>query len=61
MPSQHSTRMRMPADWETARQRQQRQAADELAAYLARAATMRARIATARILISEPVTPAPGR
>ncbi|MBB3356189.1 hypothetical protein FHT70_006169 [Rhizobium sp. BK049] len=58
MPSQHSTRMRIPTDWETARQRQ---AADEMAAYLAKAATMRARIATARILISEPVTPAPGR
>ncbi|EJB02905.1 hypothetical protein Rleg9DRAFT_1719 [Rhizobium leguminosarum bv. trifolii WSM597] len=61
MPSQHSSRMRLPADWETARQRQQRQAADELAAYLARAALLRARIATARILISEPVTPPSGR
>jgi len=57
MPSQHSTRMRMPSDWETARQRQQRQAVDELAAYLDKAALMRARIASARVLISEPVTP----
>ncbi len=50
MPSQHSSRMRLPADWESARQRQQRQAADELAAYLARAAELRARLASARVL-----------
>ncbi len=50
MPSQHSTRMRMPADWETARQRQQREAADELAAYLAKAALLRDRIASARVI-----------
>lgn len=61
MPSQHSSRMRFPADWETDRQRQQRQAADELATYPVRATTMRARIASARVLISDPAMPSAGR
>lgn len=50
MPSQHSSRMRMPSDWETARQRQQREAAEEIAAYLAQADALRARLASARVL-----------
>lgn len=50
MPSQHSARMRMPSDGESARQRQQHEAADELAAYLVKADALRARLATTRIL-----------
>ncbi|UDF29368.1 UNVERIFIED_ORG: hypothetical protein LHK14_17920 [Roseateles sp. XES5] len=50
MPSQHSSRARMPLDWESARQRHQREAAEELAAYLNKADALRARLASARVI-----------
>jgi hypothetical protein len=42
--------MRMPSDWETARQRHQEQAAEELAAYLAKADALRVRLACSRVI-----------
>lgn len=50
MPSQHSSRVRMPSEWESARQRHQREAAEELAAYLIKADALRARLAASRVL-----------
>ncbi|MCV9960752.1 hypothetical protein OIU34_02470 [Pararhizobium sp. BT-229] len=50
MPSQHSSRMRMPCEWESARQRHQREAAEELAAYLVEADALRARLSHSRII-----------
>lgn len=50
MPSQHSTSMRMPSDWESARQRHQREGIEELAAFLIKADALRARLAGSRIL-----------
>ncbi len=50
MPSQHSCSMRLPCDWESARQRHQREASEELARYLVEADALRDRIAKARVI-----------
>lgn len=50
MPSQHSACARLHPGYETATQRQRREGDDELTAYLTKAAALRKRLATARIV-----------
>ncbi|HLP66752.1 MAG TPA: hypothetical protein VK181_04460 [Rhizobium sp.] len=62
MPSQHSQTARLHPGYETDIQRQRREASEELSAFLAKAAALRARIASSRILIAgQGPSPCPGR
>ncbi len=62
MPSQHSCSMRLPCDWESARQRHQREGIEELTAFLIKADALRARLANARILTTgQPLASSTGR